>query len=78
MWWYYIKIAEDDKQIQYSYARESRETSGIVGYIKGTDEVMMIKPASMDDTKYSQERALQHLYNVKRRGFPDSVQIACG
>ena len=79
MWWMYVKVFEDDERIRYAYARDSKLVSGFVDYFKGTDEVEMITPAEMDaNADYAQDRALRHVYTVKRDGFPDRRMVATG
>lgn len=78
MWWYYERMAEDDQQIRYAYARETKQTSGVIGFMKSTGEFVMLLPALMDSTQFDTRKALNHFGSVKNEGFPLHTMVATG
>ena len=79
MWWYFRKNDENEEYIEYLYARESRDTDGIVRYYKKNHEAECIRACTKDmDSEFSANVAAEKLYYLEDDGFPDECQIACG
>jgi hypothetical protein len=77
MWWYYIKLTDDNEKAVYAYGWETKETTGQLMYDKATDEYSILKIADNDNQKGA-EWALSHLPKVIKKGFPDKDVVAIG
>lgn len=79
MRWKYKLLERSDRIIIYAYSRESDDLDGIISYDLKTESLQLIKPCKDDiDFKQAQKMALEHFWQVIRRGFPDSEYICCG
>ena len=77
MWWYFIKSKETESYVEYRYARESRNVSGIVALDKVSEKVRVISPCDGDDNNDA-KYAARKLFILQEKGYPDSYQVACG
>ena len=77
MLWYYNKISEDDNSVIYAYGWNTKETTGQLKYDKITGEYSVLKIADNDNQKGA-EWALDHLYDVIKKGFPEKDMVMIG
>lgn len=80
MWWIFEKMEDSNERILYSYARESKDLTGLVEYRKDEEEVLMIRPCSSDeDSTWCQEKALgKFAAYVVDEGFPQTRKVVTG
>ena len=78
MWWFYKKLYEDEHLARYAYACESYDADGELLYSKPDETVEITKPSHTTKSERAQERAMENMYDVVGRGFPENTQVACG
>lgn len=64
MFWYLVKISEDENTIIYSYGFDSREQTGEFSYNKKTKEIEITKLADEDSDIIVKKFFIPHIYKV--------------
>ncbi|MBO4894920.1 MAG: hypothetical protein J5562_08415 [Clostridia bacterium] len=79
MFWYIIKITENDKTIVYSYGFESREQTGEAVYYKSSQTAEVTKLAENDSDVIIKDFFIPHLcYIIQKENAPEKRFIAIG
>jgi hypothetical protein len=77
MWWYYLKLTDDNEKAVYAYGCETKEATGQLMYDKTSREYSILKIAANDNQKGA-EWALSHLPKVIEKGYPEMDMVAIG
>jgi len=78
MWWYFIKITEDENIVSYKYGFETKEVTGIFEYDKKTNTTKIIKYAENHSEEMQRIDPLPAYILVKKYNSPDKRMIAFG
>lgn len=80
MRWWFSKIIENDRMIEYAYSRESEFCDGRIVYSKAERKAIMVKPSATDKGNTRLEsQSLSHFYGqVVNENFPDKRYVCCG
>jgi hypothetical protein len=78
MWWYFLKLTEDDKSVTYSYGFESKELTGVFKFDKRTEMTEILKYANSHTAADQKSDPLPAYMLVKKLGAPQEKMIAFG
>lgn len=80
MRWWFIKLNENERMIEYAYSRETKDYDGRIVYSKIDKVARMAKPSETDEgSKRLETQSLSHFYGqVVNEGFPDERYVCCG
>jgi hypothetical protein len=77
MWWYFIKMIENEHTVIYSYGRETKKTTGEFIYDKSNKKWSMAKLADGDNARWA-SWAQSHCMDLVKGEFPTTKMIAIG
>ena len=79
MHWRFDCIEKTAEKYVYAYSFECKDLDGIITYYVDTDSAEITKESASDrGSKLFLSRSLEHIYTVKRQGFPQTYHVCCG
>jgi hypothetical protein len=76
MWWWFYQLAVDPSGAIYEYGYESPEPTGIIEYVKATDDIIITQKADKDFPDNDSTKEM--FYKVIKEGLPKKRIIAIG